>query len=216
MKVQDLFEKQGAHAPGYNAQDKNILGTVKDWMERLGATPEDIEAAVAEAKNLSSFKALSEFEYSTAAEQKNGTFSFKKPNRDESRDEKYIVYANGQIRSSTKGFTSTHRPTRLAAPKPRLVAGSAVKSLVKIYDGAFKELAKKIAVRSSMNEVKAAMYQVKWKGYPGKPKPETHDISYFSDDMGFDEDDIQEIKVMSTSLAVPAIQLRSPARNENY
>jgi hypothetical protein len=158
MKVQDLFEATrvatdtGYYTPGYNADDKNIRGTVKDWMARLGASKDDIAAAVAQAKELGSYSKLASFDKSTAAEQKNGTFSFKKPNpknyggRDS--DEKYIVYANGQIRSSSLNSTAgDHRPTRLKAPKPRLVAGDAIKSLVKIYDGAFIELASKISKR---------------------------------------------------------------------
>lgn len=62
------------------------------------------------------------------------------------------MYANGQIRSSSLGMWGKHAPTRLASPKPRVVAGSAVKSLVKIYDGAFKELGKKISKREQAAE----------------------------------------------------------------
>jgi hypothetical protein len=153
MKVQDLFEAKrvatdkGYYTPGYDAEEKNIRGTVKDWMARLGATPSDIEDACWKAKELPSYAALKEFDKTTAGEKKNGTFSFKKPGGTEKRDEKYMVYANGQIRSSAKGWHGEHRPTRLMAPKPRLVAGDVVKSLVKIYDGAFKELASKMAKR---------------------------------------------------------------------
>jgi hypothetical protein len=153
MKVQDLFEAtrvatdKGYYTPGYDEEEKNIRGTVKDWMARLGATKEDIAAAVAQAKDLDSYAKLVSFDKSTGTEQKNGTFSFKKPGAGH-RDEKYMVYANGQIRSSSlNSMDGEHRPTRLKAPKPRLVAGDAIKSLVKIYDGAFKELASKMSKR---------------------------------------------------------------------
>lgn len=202
MKVQDLFEAKrvatdkGYYTPGYDDEEKNIRGTVKDWMARLNATPEDIASAVAQAKELSSYAKLKEFDKTTAGEKKNGTFSFKKPGAG-ARDEKYMVYANGQIRSSSlNSMDGEHRPTRLKAPKPRLVAGDAVKSLVKIYDGAFKELASKMAKRA-VREGSEPMYKVSWKGYPGSPKPEKHDISYFDDDMGFDADDVKAIKALS-------------------
>jgi hypothetical protein len=183
MKVQDLFEAKrvatdkGYYTPGYDEEEKNIRGTVKDWMARLGATKEDIAAAVAQAKDLDSYAKLVSFDKSTGAEQKNGTFSFKKPNSDD-RDETYLAYANGQIRSSSRsggfnGDEAKHRPTRLKAPKPRLVAGDPIKSLVKIYDGAFKELALKMAKRVA--------------GKPEQRLKEAKEISEWEFVMGVDE-----------------------------
>ncbi len=155
MKVQDLFEAarvatdRGYYTPGYDEEEKNIRGTVKDWMARLGAAKEDIAVAVTQAKDLDSYAKLVSFDTTTGGEKKNGTFSFRKPGGDEKRDERYTVYANGQIRSSSKNWQGEHRPTRLKAPKPRLVAGDAIKSLVKIYDGAFKELHSKMMKRAA-------------------------------------------------------------------
>jgi hypothetical protein len=103
-----------------------------------------------QARELPSFSALKGFEKTSAAQGKNGTFTFTKPQGRANSDEKYMVYANGQIRSSSIGmWNSDARPTRLKSPKPHLVAGSAVKSLIKIYDGAFKELAAKISKRTA-------------------------------------------------------------------
>lgn len=162
MRVIDLFEAKrvptdkGYYTPGYDTDTKNVQGTVKDWLARLGATADDIADAMAQAMKLPSFKAIEMYASTSPGEKKNGTFSFQKPNRDASRDEKYMVYANGQIRSSSTGrWNNDARPTRLKSPKPHLVAGSAVKSLVTIYDGAFKELVKKIDQRvkkASVNE----------------------------------------------------------------
>lgn len=159
MKVQDLFEAKraptdkGYRTPGYNADTKHVQGTVADWIARLGATADDIKSAMTQAMKLPSFKAIEMYASTSPGEKKNGTFSFQKPNRDASRDEKYMVYANGQIRSSSIGtWDSVVRPTRLKSPKPHLVAGSAVKSLVTIYDGAFKELAAKISKRVAATE----------------------------------------------------------------
>jgi hypothetical protein len=67
-----------------------------------------------------------------------------------------------------------------------------VKSLVLVYDGAFKELvlkAKKVIARDTVKEGVEKSFRISWKGYPGNPKPETHDLSYFDDDMGFDKGD---------------------------
>jgi hypothetical protein len=75
---------------------------------------------------------------------KNGTFNFQHP-KDPSKA-KYMVYANGQIRSTNPDNTwgsGDERPTRMTSPKPRLVHGDPVKSLVSIYDKAFKELGSK-------------------------------------------------------------------------
>lgn len=161
MKIVELFEAKrvatdrGYYTPGYDAESKNIRGTVQDWMARLNVTADDITKAIALAKELPSYADLKQYDKSTAGERKNGTFSFTKPQATEKGDDKYLVYANGQIRSSSRAPDwqgGEHRPTRLKTPKPRLVAGDPVKSLVKIYDGAFKELREKIMARKAKAE----------------------------------------------------------------
>jgi hypothetical protein len=175
MKAAELFEAtrtptdKGYYTPGYDDDAKIVVGQVKDWMARIGATAEDIAEAVKQAKELPSYSQLKSYDKSTPREAKNGTFSFKKPQRDEKTDEKYMVYANGQIRSSSLGGgygsePPKHAPTRLKSPKPALVAGDAVKSLVKIYDGAFKELGKKMDDRKAKKAGKIPEVAVTYRG----------------------------------------------------
>jgi hypothetical protein len=160
MKIKELMEAKrvptdkGYYTPGYDPERKQIVGTVKDWMARLGVTKDDLEAAIKQAKELSVYKDLRAVDVSTDAERANGTFSFKKPGA--THEDVYTVYANGQIRTSAKTswMNGERRPSRLKAPKPRLVAGDAVKSLVKIYDGAFKEVVSKMAERAKRLEKK--------------------------------------------------------------
>lgn len=189
MKINELFEAvrvasdTGYYTPGYNDSTKTVVGKVKDWMARINATPEDIAAAIKQARELPSYSQLKSYDKTTPREAKNGTFSFKKPVRSEERDEKYMVYANGQIRSSSlTGYddngAAEHRPTQLKSPKPALVAGDPVKSLVKIYDGAFKELGKKMDTRKnkSAGEIKKVPVS-----HNGKEYFLTSEISKFQD-----------------------------------
>lgn len=206
MKVKDLTEAKraptdkGYYTPGYDEEAKRVVGHVNDWMARLGASKEDIAAAVDKAKSLPSYAKLKEMEFvdkSSAGERKNGTFAFLKPHR-QSDDQKYLVYANGLIRSSVADrWGGGAKPTRLTGPKPRLVAGNPIESLVKIYDGAFKELALKVEkIKKKVNEASEKLvpkFRISWSGYPGNPKPEVHDRDYFDDDMGFDEENQEEI-----------------------
>jgi hypothetical protein len=155
MKVVDLFEAKrvstdkGYYTPGYDAENKHPVGHVKDWMKRMGVEKDHLDAAMEKAKQLPSYKAISQHDKSTPGEKKNGTFSFHKPGATSARAEKYMVHAHGMIRSSSKNsIMGDERPTRLKSPKPRLVAGDPVKSLVSVYDGAFKELGAKMAKRS--------------------------------------------------------------------
>ena len=153
MKVQDLFEAKraatdkGYYTPGYDDEKKRPVGLVKDWMKRMGVEKEHVEAAMAKAKELPSYKAIAQHDDTTAGEKKNGTFSFKKPGST-NRDEKYSVHAHGMIRSVSTGTFGARTPTRLASPKPKVVHGDPVKSLVSVYDGAFKELGAKMKKRA--------------------------------------------------------------------
>lgn len=158
MKTIELLE--GYYKPGYDAKSGNMIGTQADWMKALGVTKDDIVAARPKAKELPSYKKLLDLvkDISTDRLVKNGTFYFEKP--DATHKDKYMVYANGQIRSqahtSAWGSSAISRdpqaPTRLVSPKPRLKHGDPVQSLVLIYDGAFKELIKKAAKRKEKAE----------------------------------------------------------------
>lgn len=149
MKVSELLTEAAA----YDNKKKQLKGTTKEWMASIGVSKEDIVEARAKALDLPSYKSLVKIvgdDISTDAMKKNGSFVFKRGDD----GEKYNVYANGQIRASSMETNAgwTNGPiektggvnqTKLASPKPRLKHGDPVKSLVMIYDGAFKELAKK-------------------------------------------------------------------------
>ena len=118
----------------------------------MKVTPEDVKAAYEEAMKLPSFAELKKVFRATtnATLMKNGTFQF----HNLKSKKTYSVYGNGVIRQekSTGRSSVNHYITRLKAPKPALVHGNPVKSLVKIYDNAFKELAsKKLGAEDEMN-----------------------------------------------------------------
>lgn len=152
MKVAELLSEgysPSNRRPTYDPEQKVVLGATKDWMQRLGATKDDIKAAHTKAKSLPSYKALIDAGMKDITSDKtasNGTFNFSKPNARTERNwkpgstpqtEKYMVYATGQIRSQ-----STDAPTRLASPKPHGKLGDPVQSIVMFYDSAFKSLLK--------------------------------------------------------------------------
>jgi hypothetical protein len=147
------------YKPHYNEVDKTPGGSVKDWFKAMKVEPKDVEEAMKLARELPSYKKLAGMFKVIQNERmnKNGTFTFETDEKSESAGHwkhpqgqpfaRYIVYGNGVIR---REGTTGHRNesgkgwiTRLKAPKPALVHGSPVKSLVKIYDNAFKELAAK-------------------------------------------------------------------------
>ena len=204
MKVTDLFEAKraetdkGYYVPGYDAELKRVVGTVTDWLARLKVTPRAIEAAVIASKHLPAFVELTNLGLtfkSTPRQLENGTFVFSKP--DAKNDDQYLVYANGLIRSSAKGNWGEIRPTRLKSPKPRLVAGDPIGSLINIYNGAFTELVSK--VKKASKAVKEAVepkkqFKIKWiSGYgehDGKSK-----VFDFDDIAGdFSDEDLEKIK----------------------
>lgn len=49
---------------------------------------------------------------------------------------------------------------------------------------------------AALSAQSTVLYEVKWDGYPGNPKPEKHDISYFTDDIGFTKTNIEAIKCL--------------------
>lgn len=163
-----LLELKGGaqSAPHYNATLKRPGGSVQDWYDKMGVEPEHVKEAVSKAKELASYKALAkELKAGEGEKQrKNGTLGF---TTDEAT---YYVYGNGVIRRESKEHRSSSRPagwtTKLRAPKPALVAGSPVKSLVKIYDNAFKELIKKFKLELNESlESKIPMNARGWELY---------------------------------------------------
>lgn len=149
MKTAELFE---ANRPTYDKEAKVVLGSTKEWMDRLGATKDDIKAAHGKAKGLPSYKALIDAGMKDITSDKtasNGSFHFEKPDAKAGRGgpEKYMVYATGQIRSQ-----SNDAPTRLASPKPHGKLGDPVQSITMFFDSAFKSLAKTAARRKAAAE----------------------------------------------------------------
>lgn len=139
IKIGSLYEY---YKPHYNDEDKTPGGSVKDWFKAMKVEPKDLEDAYKAAMQLPSFKKLEkDFRAITNDKlKKNGTFQF--ANIESGMT--YSVYGNGVIRQErSKRGGMNHYITRLKAPKPALVHGSPMKSLVKIYDNAFKELASK-------------------------------------------------------------------------
>jgi len=155
MKVSELLlERQSGayYNPAY--KDKNLLGSVKDWLDAGGVKPEHIKQAMDHVRGGDAFAKAKEagliYSPNSKAE-KNGTFYFKvarkgydnQPGRLGREQNTYIVHANGQIRSSSDNNWGGEARTRLASPKPRMVSGDPVKSLVKTYDSAISELTRK-------------------------------------------------------------------------
>ena len=166
MKVSELFEAvqgepgqkkklQGGayYRPKFtpsptDASLGEIRGSVKDWMDAMKITPQDIEKAVARMKGTALFrnelpKAGLNYEERPAGE-KNGTFVFKgsrKYKNGYTASVGYNVYANGHIRSVSKGtFGNGEYMGPLRSPKPRMKAGDPVGSLVMIYTAAMEEM----------------------------------------------------------------------------
>jgi len=126
-------------APHYQDDLKTPGGSVKDWFKAMGVEADHIKEAMEAAKQLPSYKKLAGMFKVKGGDRldKNGTFSFTTDKNT------YSVYGNGVIRQEATRQGINHWITKLKAPKPALVHGSPVKSLIKIYDNAFKELASK-------------------------------------------------------------------------
>jgi hypothetical protein len=168
MKVSELFEAvQGSPGQGGKLQGGayykpkftpsksdaslgDIRGSVKDWMDAIGASPQDIEKAISRVKGSTLFrnefpKAGLEYDSRPAGE-KNGTLAFK-VNRKTFWAGKtsiyragYNVYANGQIRCTSESMFGKEMMSPLKSPKPRIKSGDAVGSIVMIMTAAMEEL----------------------------------------------------------------------------
>lgn len=160
MKVYELFEAvQGSpgqggklrggayYAPKYDNETKQIRGSVIDWREAMGITPEDVKEAFAKVKASKVFKDLEAagLKYASGVTQeKLGTFKFdtdKNGYNGGTYKGGYLVYANGQIRShTTSSWHGSDYTTPLKTPKPKMKAGDPVGSLVMIYTAALEEV----------------------------------------------------------------------------
>jgi hypothetical protein len=192
MKVSELFEAvQGSPGQGGTLQGGayykpkftpsksvaglgDIRGSVKDWMDAIGASPQDIEKAVSRVKGSTLFrnefpKAGLEYDARPAGE-KNGTLSFKVNRKwtygGQTRTARtgYNVYANGQIRCTSENMWGKEMMAPLKSPKPRVKAGDPVGSIVMIMTAAMEELLakwNKASERMEREATKAAKQEVK-------------------------------------------------------
>lgn len=162
MKVNELFEAQGSpgqggklkggayYKPTYLADKGQIRGSVRDWLDAMGATPQDVQKALARVKGSPLFRnelPAAGLEYQNKPEsEKRGTLVFK-VNRKWSWGGKthvartgYNVYANGQLRATGQEHSLGQHMTPLKTPKPRLKAGDPVASITMTMTAALEEM----------------------------------------------------------------------------
>ena len=163
MKVSELLEsrtllelKSGAwHKPGYNKESKTLMGSVKDWLDTVGVTKQELEKAMAQVRGLPLFRndlPAAGLKYAPSpGKEGRGTFNFEVTRRFTPSNGKaysykggFQVHANGQIRGSGAAqFGGGENIHKLVSPKPRMIPGDNVRSLVKTYTAALEELLSK-------------------------------------------------------------------------
>ena len=158
MKFEEIYEGIAYPRLKYDAESKTVLGSVAEWLEKLGITKENrvevTKKALAELTKTDAWKEAEKLglQYSSSArELQNGTLSLtsgvtvgdKYPQYSRHNSDVYVynVYGNGQIRQYTRSDKSGI--TRLASPKPRVTADNPVKSLCLTWENALKEIVKK-------------------------------------------------------------------------
>lgn len=176
MKVFELFEAQGQpgqggkyqsgayYRPHYDQDAKHLRGSVKDWLDGMNISKEDVAKALAQVKASplfrNDFPAAGLMYAPTAGKEKNGTLSFKvvrKLPNGKTYQTGYDIHANGLIRwTGERGWGSGNYTTPLKSPKPRLKAGDPVGSLVMTYKASLEELLNKWKKSSDRMEKAAA------------------------------------------------------------
>lgn len=171
MKVSELFEDK---ALSYDADRKIVMGDVKEWLKGFDATPEDVAKAIRQFKGTPLVRnempkaGLSLFD--NEAREKNGTITFYAIFPEGGKFGEYKIYANGQLRKQiAKSWLNADAHTRLVSPKPRMVPGNPVASLVRTYTSAAEELL------SKWNKIKAA--QVKTNARLNKEQEKNRAVS---------------------------------------
>jgi len=159
MKVSELFEAKlqgGAYYSPKFVPAKSgsglgdIRGSVKDWLDAMKVTPQDVEKAIARVKGSALFrnefpKAGLVYDPREAGEKK-GTLSFKVNRKYPSgyvAKTGYNIYANGQIRCTSEAWHGKEMMSPLKSPKPHMKAGDPVGSVVMIMTAAMEELLNK-------------------------------------------------------------------------
>ena len=204
------------YKPHYQADLKTPGGSVKDWFKAMGVEDSHVKEAMEAAKNLPSYKKLSGMFTVKGGDRldKNGTFSFVSANKNT-----YSVYGNGVIRQEAPRKGMNHYITKLKAPKPALVHGSPVKSLIKIYDNAFKELASKNLKESvdltesvnfgAMQKIIYAYVFKTMKGVPADAKHEAENDTFWVNEFDdahkdFENEDVDSL-IDSLSQSIEAV-----------
>lgn len=211
------------YKPHYQELRKTPGGSVKDWFKAMGVEDEHVKAAMDEARQLDSYKKLASMftvKFGGALLNKNGTFSFRSANNNS-----YSVYGNGVIRQEgpRRGYAN-HFITKLKAPKPALVHGSPVKSLVKIYDNAFKELASK-KLRESVEDLNESVnfgkmqqtiYNYVLRKMNGIPLVDAHDLAKNTDTFWVSEfdDALSDLERNDVNSALDSIAIAISAVSE--
>lgn len=166
MKVRELLqEKAGAsYKPRYDADLGIMRGSALDWLDSIGAKEDDIKKALDRLKATPLFRnelpKMGIIYDPTPIKEKKGTLQFKVTTLTSHTNPAkvfntttmtYSIYANGQIRQSgSKDPNEAH--TRLKAPKPSLIAGNVVGSIVKTWTGSLEELLNKRKVQMDREE----------------------------------------------------------------
>ena len=150
MKVCELLLETGVRdytGMSYDPKRGVLGGDVKKWLDKAGIKSGDKEffnTVLKELKKTRAWDVISEMgaKYdSTERELANGTLAFNMYDEDKNR---YKIYGNGQIRmESKKGRYGICTPTRLKTPKPTMVVGDPLKSILKTWENALWELINK-------------------------------------------------------------------------
>jgi hypothetical protein len=153
MKVTDLLESKDL---AYDSDLKRVMGDTKEWLEKAGIGPNDMKEAMKEIKHLPQFLDIAgSVKYiSTPKQEGNGSLVFT------TDDWVAHISAMGQIRFATPStwrHYTTSSFSRLASPKPGLVHGNPVASLVKTMKAALIELAKKPKMVKALRDAKQEM-----------------------------------------------------------
>lgn len=158
-----------AYNPAYKEDQKFMVGSAKDWLKDNEIAPEEVQKAMARVKGSPLFRndvPAAGLEYgSSASQEKNGTFVFKSPStfRFVGRDKItipgtiYQVYANGQIRGSyPAGAERKMEQSKLSSPKPKVIPGDRVGTMVATYTASIEEVIKKWKKASKKQEKELA------------------------------------------------------------
>ena len=163
MKVQELFEAlvDRNKKIGYDNDRKIFSGQTKEWLKTIGATPTHIEDAMRKLKQTAEYRAVlaqNMTEDSSDRELANGTLTFVgiidetgftklgdySRGSPRPRRLKYKVLASGKI--DAVQANDYHRYA-VSAPKPRIVPGDPVGSIVKTMSASLEKLASTLEKR---------------------------------------------------------------------